>query len=148
MVISPTNPRQKQLGDGNDVPNAIDNDRFINGVARILALSREPNLYEACIATYGSEESVEKVAVSIVDTKHCLIIDHRTWVISEYGDEVSRSAEAAIDALTDDMIDYCNRGRVEKVFMVDKPFPLRELEERCPHCGKDKVRVPWPDQRE
>jgi len=84
--------------------------------------------------------------VSIVDTKRRLIIDYRTWLISEYGDEPSASVAAGMDVLTDDMIDFCKRSRVGKVFMVDKPFPLKDLEERCPHCGEQKLRVPWQDR--
>jgi hypothetical protein len=117
------------------------------GAARILASAKELNgPYEACIATYGSKEDAERVVVSIVDMKRRLIVDHRTWLISEYGDEASRCIEAAVDVLTDEVMDYCKRGRAGKVFMIDKPFPLKELEEKCPYCGEEKVRVPWQDR--
>jgi Zn finger protein HypA/HybF involved in hydrogenase expression len=126
---------------------AIDNVRFIAGAARILAAPKElKSPYQACIATFGSEEHVEKVVVSIVDMTRRLVIDHRTWFISEYSDEASRSVEAAMDVLTDDVMNYCERSRVGKVSMIDKPFPLQELEEKCPHCGEEKVRVPWHDR--
>jgi hypothetical protein len=70
---------------------AIDNVRFIAGVARILALPKGlKGPYEACITTFGSEEHAEKVVVNIVDRKRRLVIDHRTWLISEYDDEESR----------------------------------------------------------
>jgi len=132
---------EKQLNKDN---HAIDNVRFIAGVARILAPRTElKGPYEACIATYGGKERAEKVVVSIVDTKQRLIIDYRTWLISEYSDDPSGCVAAAMDVLTDDMIDFCKRSRVGKVFMVDKPFSLEELEERCPHCGEQRVRVPW-----
>lgn len=146
-IVMSSRTHEKQLGKDNHVPHAIDNIRFIAGVARILTPLKELNgPYEACIATYGKEERAEKVVVSIVDTKRHLIIDHRMWLISEYFHEWSGSIEAAMDGLTDDMTDYCERSRVGKVFMVDKPFPLKELEEGCPHCGEQKVRVPWQDR--
>lgn len=102
--------------------------------------------YEACVATYGSEEHIEKVVVTIVDREHRLIIDHRMWVTDEYGEEASKSIEAAMDALTNDIADYCERNCVGKVTMIDKPLPLAELEEKCPHCGGKNVRVPWRDE--
>ena len=139
--------RKKRPGNSSRILYAIDNVHFIAGIARIFAPQKEMNgPYQACIATYGREEHVETVVVCIVDAKHHLIIDHRTWLISEYGDEASRSVETAIDALTDDMIDYCKRGRVGKIFMVEKPFPLKELKAKCPHCGEENVRVPWQEQ--
>jgi len=99
--------------------------------------------YEACVAAYGSEEHIEKVAVAVVDRERRLIIDHRTWLTDEYGDEASNSVEAAMDALADDIIDYCERSRVGKITVIDSPLPLTELEEKCPHCGGERVRVPW-----
>jgi hypothetical protein len=147
MFIENPHARRKQSSNGTHLLYNIDNTRFIAGAARILAPSKEvKGPYEACIATYGSAEHVEKVVVSIVNTKRRLIIDHRTCFVSEYGDEQSRSVEAAIDALTEDMIDYCERSRVGKVSMIDKPFPLKQLQEKCPHCGEEKVRVPWQDR--
>jgi len=50
-----------------------------------------------------------------------------------------------MDMLTDEMIDYCERSRVGKVFVIDKSFPLKELEEKCPHYEGENVRVPWQD---
>jgi hypothetical protein len=123
---------------------AIANVRFIEAAARILALPKElKGPYEACIATFGSEELTEKVVVTVVDAKRRLVIDHSTWLTSEYSDEACKSVEAAIDVLTDDIMNYCERSRVGKVFMIDKPFPLQELEGKCPHCGEERVRVPW-----
>ena len=137
----------KQSSNGSRISYDIDNVHFIAGVARIFAPQKEMNgPYEACIAAYGSEQHVENVVVCIVDAKHRLIIDHRTWLISEYGEEASRSVQTVMDVLTDDMIDYCKRSRVGKIFMIDKPFPLKELKAKCPHCGEENVRVPWQEQ--
>ena len=138
--------QENQLGIGDCAPQAIDNTRFMANVARILARPRElKGPYEACIAIYGSKTDAEQVVVSIVDMQRRLVIDHRTWLISEYGDEVSRSVEAAMIALTDDMMNYCERSRVGRVFLIDKPFPLQALEKRCPHCGERRVKVPWQE---
>jgi len=138
--------QENQLGIGDCAPQAIDNTRFMVNVARILARPKElKGPYEACIAIYGSKTDAEQVVVSIVDMQRRLVIDHRTWLISEYGDEVSRSVEAAMIALTDDMMNYCERSRVGRVFLIDKPFPLQALEKRCPHCGERRVRVPWQE---
>jgi len=136
----------KQSNNVNHTLHAIDSARFIAGVTRILVPLKElSGPYGACIATYGSEEDTEKVVVSIVDMKRRLVIDHRTWLISEYGNEASRSVEAAVDALTDDMMSYCERSGVGNVFVIDKPFPLQVLGEKCPYCGEDRVKVPWED---
>ena len=124
----------------------IDNARFIVGAARLLASPKLNGPYEACITRYGDQEQPETVVVSIVDIKRHLVIDHRTWFIAEYCDKVFRTIDCAMDALADDMMDYCERSRVGKVFMIDKQFPLREYEERCPSCGGERVRVPWPDR--
>ena len=123
----------------------IDNVHFISGATRLLTSANLKGPYGACIATYGNEEHAEKVVVSIVDTKRHLVIDHRMWLISEYGDEASGCIEVAMDVLTDDMMDYCERSHVGKVFIIDKPFPLKKLRETCPLCGGEKVRVPWQD---
>jgi len=138
--------QEKQLGIGDCTPQGIDNIRFVAAVARILARPKElKGPYEACIAIYGSKADAEQVVVSIVDMKRRLVIDHRTWLISEYGNEVSRSVEAAMTALTDDMMDYCERSRVGRIFLIDKPFPLQALEERCSHCGERRVAAPWQE---
>ena len=99
--------------------------------------------YEACIATYGSKKHIEKVIVTVVDRKRRLVIDHNAWSTSEYGEEASKSIEAAIDALTDDILDYCERSRVGTIIVINRPLSLAELSERCPHCGGEAVRVPW-----
>ena len=120
---------------------AIDNVRFIAGAAKMLTPRKElKDPYEACIATFGSEEHTEKVVVSIVDTKRRLVIDHRVWLISEYDDEASGRT---VYVLTDDMMNYCERSRVGRVFIVDKPFPLHDVDEKYPHCDEERVRVPW-----
>jgi len=125
--------------------HSINDVRFIAAAARILAPKKELNgPYVACVATYGEQGDMERVVVSIVDSRRRLVIDHKLWLISEYSDE--ESAEDIMDEVTNDMMDYCQRSRVGKVFVVDKPFPLRELEEKCPNCGEKKLRVPWPDR--
>jgi hypothetical protein len=113
------------------------------GTARLLSSPGLKGPYEACIARYGDQEHAEKVVVSIVDTERRLVIDHKMWLISEYCDDASRTVEGAMESLTDDMTDYCERNGVGKVFIVDNPFPLIELEQKCPHCGGNRVRVPW-----
>jgi hypothetical protein len=99
--------------------------------------------YEACVATYGSVKHIEKVIVTVVDKKRRLIIDHKAWSTSEYGEEASESIGAALDSLADDILDYCERSRVGTIIAIDRPLPLAELSERCPHCGGMAVRVPW-----
>ena len=127
--------------------STIDNVSFLAGAARFFASPKQPNgPYAACVAGVGSQERVEKVIASIVDSAHRLVIDHRTWLISEFSDEASESAETAIDALMGELTDYCKRSRVGKVFFIDTPFPRQEHEEKCPHCGAEKVRVPWHDR--
>jgi len=113
-------------------------------MCRILAAPTETKgPYQACITTYGSDEDPESVVVSIVDMKRRLVIDNRRWLVSEYGNEASKSVETAMNALTNDLKNYCERSRVGKVFVIDKPFPLRVLGKKCPHCGERVVRVPW-----
>jgi hypothetical protein len=101
--------------------------------------------YDACVATYGSEDHIEKVVVAVVDRERRLIIDHRAWFTSDYGEEASKSIEAVMNALTDDIMDYCKRSRVGKITMIGSPLPLTELKAKCPHCGGEAVRVPWQD---
>ena len=144
-VTSVENPLPKAVRSSSFTLYAIDNALFIAAAARLVTSPKLKGPYEACIASYGNEERPERVVVSIVDTKRHLVIDHRTWLISEYRDEASRGIEAAVDVLTDDLMDYCERSHVGKVFVIDKPFPLNELYEKCPNCGEDKVRVPWQD---
>jgi len=99
--------------------------------------------YEACVATYHSEEHIEKVIVTVVDRKRRFIVDHKAWSTCEYGEEASNSIEAALDALADDILDYCERSGVGTIIVINRPLPLTELSEKCPHCGGEAVRVPW-----
>jgi len=147
IFVGNAQARENQPSNGHHISYAIDYVRFLAGAARILDSAKELNgPYVACIAAYGSEEHAERVVVTIVDMKRRLIVDHRSWLISDYGDEASRCIEAAVGVLTDDVMDYCKRGRAGKVLMIDKPFPLEELEEKCPYCGEENVRVPWQDR--
>ena len=123
----------------------IDNAHFIAAAARLVTSAKLNGPFGACIATYGNEDTLQRVVVSIVEMKQHLVNDHRIWLTSEYRDEASRGIDAAVDALTDDIMDYCERSHVGRVFVIDKPFPLNELQEKCHLCGKDKVRVPWQD---
>jgi len=138
---------QEETSDkGNHFSHVVDSFRFIARVARILATHDElKGPYEACIATFGSEEDAEKVVVSIVDTKRRLIIDRRAWIVSEYDNEASSIDQEVMDALAGDMIDYCERSQVGRISLIDEPFPTQDLHEKCPHCGQDMVRVPWQD---
>ena len=123
----------------------IDNAHFIAAAARLVTSAKLNGPFGACIAAYGNEDAPQRVVVSIVDMKQHLVNDHRIWLISEYRDEMSRGIDAAVDALTSDIMDYCERSHVGRVFVIDKPFPLNEPQEKCPLCGNDKVRVPWQD---
>jgi len=138
-------PKRELLGTVSNLCG-IDNARFIAAAARLVNSSKLNGPYGACIATYGSGNTPQRVVVSIVDMKHHLVNDHRTWLISEYSDEAFRSIDAAVGALIDDIMDYCERSQVGRVFVIDELFPLNELQEKCPFCGKDKVRTPWQDQ--
>ena len=144
-VTSVENPLPKLSSTVSNV-HGIDNARFIAAAARLVNSSKLNGPYGACIATYGSGNTPQRVVVSIVDMKHHLVNDHRTWLISEYSDEAFRSIDAAVGALIDDIMDYCERSQVGRVFVIDELFPLNELQEKCPFCGKDKVRTPWQDQ--
>jgi hypothetical protein len=62
-------------------------------------------------------------------------------LVSEYGDE--EPVDAAMNELMDDMVNYCERSRVGKVFVIDKTFPMYDEECRC--CGEARMRVPWRD---
>ena len=143
-VTSVENPLPKLSSTVSNV-HGIDNARFIAAAARLVTSAKLNGLYGACIATYGKEESPQRVVVSVVDMKRHLVNDHRVWFISEYGDEVSNGIDAALAALMDDIMDYCERSHIGRVFVIDKPFPLDDLREKCPLCGKDRVRVPWQD---
>ena len=114
-------------------------------MSKVLAAPERPKgPYQACIATYGSAEGAEKVVVSIVDMKRRLVIDNRTWDISEY-DNDSNSVETVMGTLTHDMMDYCERSRAGRIFIIDVPFSLQALEEKCLLCRERIVRVPWQD---
>ena len=147
IFVGNSQAREDPPSNGHHISYAVDYAHLLAASARILDSAKELHgPYEACIATYGSEEQAERIVVTIVDMRRRLIVDHRSWFISEYADEASRCIEGAVDVLTDDVMDYCKRCRVGRVFMIDKPFPLKELEEKCPFCGEERVRVPWQDR--
>jgi len=135
-------PLPKGSGDVNADLCTVDNVHFLAGAARLVS-SMLNGPYVACVTRYGNEERAEKIIVTIADMNRHLVVDHKTWLISDYSDELSRSIEVAMDVLTDDMIDYCERCKVGKVFIIDKPFPVKELERKCQLCEAEMVRVPW-----
>ena len=145
-MTSIEDPLPKGVRSSNAHPGlwTVDNSHFVAGTARLVASAKLHGSYGACITRYGNEEFAEKV-VSIVDMSRHLVVDHRMWLISEYGDEASRSVEVAMDMLTDDLMDYCERCQVGKVFIIDKLFPMKELGEKCPLCNAQTVRVPWQE---
>ena len=105
----------------------VDGAHFLTGVARLIATVKLIGPYEACITAYGSDHHAAKVVVTVVDRKRRFVLDHRMWLMSEYREEFSRCVESVLKALTVDMMEYCERSSVGKVFILHNMFPTKDL---------------------